>query len=92
MNLMENLMALNDKKSNTGMTPQDAIESLRNDFGEEGLRTLLSGADDIIDISTKFGTTYAGVVEKIQQDEKDGKIRIIGDSVVSIEPKEKEKE
>ncbi|MCE1246542.1 MAG: hypothetical protein LWY06_07860 [Firmicutes bacterium] len=75
---------------NKNLTQAEALESLKNDFGEEGLKLLLEGADSIVDAAEKFGMPYSEIVDKIKQDEKDGKIRIVGDTMVSIEPKEKE--
>lgn len=70
----------------------EAQESLKEDFGEDGLETLLSGVDAIIDISNKFGMPYDQVVRKMNEDNEAGLIRKVGDTYIAVEKVEKKDE
>ena len=74
-------------------TPQEAaMEDLQKDFGEEGLATLLAGADAIIDVTNKFGKPYEQVVQKIKEDDEAGLIRKVGDTYIAVKKAEEKNE
>lgn len=70
----------------------EAQESLKEDFGEDGLNTLLSGVDAIIDLSEKFGMPYDQVVKKMKEDDQAGLIRKVGDTYIAVEKVEEKHE
>ena len=70
----------------------EAQESLKEDFGEDGLETLLSGVDAIIDLSNKFGMPYDQVVKKMKEDDEAGLIRKVGDTYIAVEKVEEKNE
>ncbi len=81
-----------DSFENNKNLVNEAKESLKEDFGEDGLDTLLSGVDAIIDISNKFGMPYDQVVKKINEDNKAGLIRKVGDTYIAVEKVEEKNE
>lgn len=76
----------NDKKMN------EAQESLKEDFGEEGLETLMTGVDAIIELSEKFRMPYDQVVKKMKEDDDAGLIRKVGDTYIAVEKVEETNE
>lgn len=79
---------MKSKKNPGSMTPEEAKAALEKDFGEEGLKTLLEGADAIVDISKKFNLPYDQVVKKMKEDDEAGLVIQRGEETISVRKKE----
>jgi len=74
----------NNQNEEKQISKDEALESLEKDFGEEGLDTLLSGLDSMIDLTKKFGMPYDKVVERMKEDDEGGMVRKVGDTLVAV--------
>ncbi|MCD4783064.1 MAG: hypothetical protein K8T10_04440 [Candidatus Eremiobacteraeota bacterium] len=83
-------MENNQNEEEKQISKEEALESLKKDFGEEGLDTLLSGMDAMIDLTGKFEMPYDKMVGKMNEDDDAGLVRKVGDTIIAVEKVEKD--
>ncbi len=66
---------------------EEAIRQLKKDFGEEGFKTLMEGADAIVDVTDKLGMTYPQFRDMVEDYARRGMIREKDGVIRGYDPK-----